>query len=123
MTAFEDEKQKVQIIADSPWSAIKVLLGSAGSFLMPRTAGRSLLALGTVILLRYRRVLTGKIKDKWLEVMGTASFFMHWAIANTVLSAQSAFTDKAKLFFQAARSQPFRGASSVPGSRRASRDR
>ena len=66
----------MQIQADSPWDAVKVLLRSAGSFLMSRNAGRSLLALCAVLMLRYRRVLTGKIKDKWLEVMGTASFLM-----------------------------------------------
>ena len=68
---------------------------------MTRNAGRSLLALGAVLLLQYRRVLTGKIKNKLLEVIGTASFLMQWAFANMVLSAQSALTDKVRLFFQA----------------------
>ena len=101
LTAFESEKQEVQIKADSPWNAISVLLRTSGNFLMSGNAGRSLLALVAVFMLRYRHVLARKAMWKCVEAKGTMSFVLQWAFANTVLSAQSVFTDKARLFFQA----------------------
>ena len=97
LNAFEDEKQAIQLTADSPWNAIKVLLKSSGNFLLSAIAGRSLLALAAVFVLRYRSVLLRKLVWKFWQMQGTASFVLQWALAKTVLSAQH----RAKLFFQA----------------------
>ena len=94
LTAFEDEKQQVQLLADSPWNAIMVLLRSCGKFLLSGNAGRSLLALGAVFVLRYRSLLARKVMWNFLQAQGTVSFVLQWAFANTVLSAQSVLEQK-----------------------------
>ena len=62
LNAFEDEKQAIQLTADSPWNAIKVLWKSGGNFLFTANAGRSLLALAAVFAMRYRNVLLRKVQ-------------------------------------------------------------
>ena len=97
LSAFEAEKQEIQLTADSPWNAIKVLLKSSGNFLLSANAGRSLLALAAVFVMRYRHLLLRKAMWKFLQLQGTVSFVLQWAVAKTVISAQH----RAKLFFQA----------------------
>ena len=97
LNAFEDEKQAIQVTADSPWNAVKVLLKSSGNFLYSANAGRSLLALAAVFLMRYRHVIMRKAKWEFVQLQGTASFVVQWVIAKTVLGAQK----RARSFFQA----------------------
>ena len=97
LSAFEAEKQEIKITADSPWNAIRVLLSSSGKLLLSANAGRSLMALAAVFLMRYRHLILRKAMWKLVQVQGTVSFVMQWAVAKTVLSAQH----RAKLLLQA----------------------
>ena len=100
ITQFEVEKRDIAILGDSPGHAFMILVKSFSKFVVSGKAGHTLLAVLTYVLYRNRAGIQRAARSKYVELLAALAVLAQWAFANTVLSAQAAFSIKATQFFQ-----------------------
>jgi hypothetical protein len=97
---YEEEKRDITMLAESPGHAFMVLVKSFSKFVVSGKAGHTMLAVLTYVLYRNRAGIKRAAMSKYVELLAALAVLAQWAFANTVLSAQAAFSIKATQFFQ-----------------------
>jgi len=97
---FEEEKRDAVVLGDSTGHAFMVLVNSFWKFVVSGKAGKTLLFFFTFVVYQNRKGIRRAAKSKSVELLAALAVLAQWAFANTVLSAQTAFSIKATQFFQ-----------------------